>query len=359
MEKKISPNLIMAAVGAAIGIIAALLVHAGNPGNMGFCIACFLRDISGALGFHRAGAVQYLRPEIPGLIIGAMLGAFATGEFRARGGSSPWMRFLLGSFLMVGALVFLGCPIRLFLRLGGGDLNALVGLAGLVVGVLLGVYLLQRGFSLGRSLKQKKVAGLFFPLIGILLAVAALAPFVLDAKAGGPLFKSTVAPGSQAAPVLISLVAGVIVGLIVQRTRFCTVGGIRDLFMTKDYYLISGITALVGGNLITNLFLGRFNVGWVNQPVAHTNALWNFMGMVLVGLTAIQLGGCPLRQLVMASEGDGDAAVTVMGMLAGAALAHNFGLASSAKGPSLYGPYVVVAMLGLALWMGWGMREVD
>ena len=53
--------------GCVIGVLASLLVFWGNPVNMGFCIACFLRDISGALGFHSAAAVQYLRPEIVGL----------------------------------------------------------------------------------------------------------------------------------------------------------------------------------------------------------------------------------------------------------------------------------------------------
>ena len=29
--------------GAALGIVAPLLTYNGNPGNMGFCAACFLR----------------------------------------------------------------------------------------------------------------------------------------------------------------------------------------------------------------------------------------------------------------------------------------------------------------------------
>ena len=36
--------------GGVIGLIAAILVFFGNPANMGFCIACFLRDTTGALG---------------------------------------------------------------------------------------------------------------------------------------------------------------------------------------------------------------------------------------------------------------------------------------------------------------------
>ncbi len=59
-------NAIVAA-GLVIGVISALLVFFGNPVNMGFCIACFLRDTAGALGFHSAPVVQYIRPEIIGL----------------------------------------------------------------------------------------------------------------------------------------------------------------------------------------------------------------------------------------------------------------------------------------------------
>ena len=67
--------------GVTVGAAALLLSAAGNPKNMGFCIACFERDIAGALGFHSAGKVQYLRPEIPGIVLGAMLSALAFREF--------------------------------------------------------------------------------------------------------------------------------------------------------------------------------------------------------------------------------------------------------------------------------------
>ena len=40
-------------------------------------------------------------------------------------------------------------------------------------------------------------------------------------------------------------------------------------------------------------------------------------------------GACPLRQLILAGQGSSDSAVTVLGMFVGAALCHNFGLASS------------------------------
>ena len=47
-------TVIVVSAGAAVGLAAIFLMLLGNPANMGFCIACFLRDIAGACGFHNA-----------------------------------------------------------------------------------------------------------------------------------------------------------------------------------------------------------------------------------------------------------------------------------------------------------------
>ncbi len=137
MKKRI--NIWVPVSGVLVGLAAVLLAAMGNPGNMGFCIACFLRDIAGVCELHGAAAVQYFRPEIVGLILGAMIMALTTKEFRPRGGSAPMTRFILGVFVMIGALMFLGCPLRMVIRLGGGDGNALLGLLGFIGGILVGV----------------------------------------------------------------------------------------------------------------------------------------------------------------------------------------------------------------------------
>jgi YedE family putative selenium metabolism protein len=79
--------------------------------------------------------------------------------------------------------------------------------------------------------------------------------------------------------------------------------------------------------------------------------------MTLVGLAATLLGGCPLRQMVLAAEGDTDAGTTFLGLAAGAAFAHNFLLASSAKGPSAFGPAAVIIGLVFCMIIGFGMME--
>lgn len=157
--------------GLLIGILAALLVKWGNPQNMGFCIACFLRDIAGGLGLHRAAVVQYLRPEIPGLVLGATIAALIGREFKSKGGSGTIIRFLLGIFMMIGALVFLGCPLRMLLRLGGGDLNALLGLAGFVVGIAVGIWFLKSGFNLGRAQTGSLAGALIMPLLSVVIVL--------------------------------------------------------------------------------------------------------------------------------------------------------------------------------------------
>ena len=78
-------KLMIVIAGLIIGVIAAVLVFFGNPANMGFCIACFIRDTAGALGMHRAAPVQYIRPEIIGIVLGSFITALITKEFKAEG----------------------------------------------------------------------------------------------------------------------------------------------------------------------------------------------------------------------------------------------------------------------------------
>lgn len=191
-------NWLVIIAGVLVGVAALVLTKLGNPANMGFCIACFERDIAGAVGLHSAAKVQYVRPEIIGLVLGAFIMALAGKEFRPQAGSSPATRFVLGAFVMIGALVFLGCPLRMVLRMGGGDLNALVGLAGFVIGIVIGILFLKRGFSLKRSYPAKLVEGTTLPVVMFVLLVLVLAvPAIFHASEAGP--------GSMHAPAIVAL----------------------------------------------------------------------------------------------------------------------------------------------------------
>jgi len=347
--------------GIAVGVLAPVLVSLGNPGNMGVCVACFSRDIAGALGLHRAPVVQYIRPEIIGFVLGSLVAALVFREFRPRTGSSPLLRFLLGMFAMIGALVFLGCPWRAYLRLGGGDWNAVFGILGLAAGIGAGIVFLRMGFSLGRNYPAPAALGWVMPvlMVGLLVLLLAAPQFGRDADGHptGPIFFSAKGPGSQHAPWLIALGVGVFVGFLAQRSRFCTVGALRDLVLLRDAHLFNGILALIVAAFLMNLVLGQFKPGFEAQPVAHANTLWNFGGMALAGLAFTLAGGCPGRQLFLAGEGDGDAGIFALGMIVGAGFAHNFSLASSPAGPGAFGLAAVLVGLAICVIMGLTMRE--
>jgi uncharacterized protein len=342
-------------VGSIIGVLAALLQKLGNPANMGICVACFERDIAGALGLHRAAVVQYLRPEIPAFVLGSFLAALLFREFKPRGGSAPISRFFLGMVAMIGALVFLGCPWRAVLRLAGGDANSLFGIAGLAAGVYVGTLFFRQGYSLGRSTSQSMSTGLMLPLIMLgLLALRFFFPPIPESAQSGVLFYSLKGPGAAYAPVAASLLIGLAVGFLAQRSRFCTMGALRDMILFRHFHLMYGVLALLVAAWLANLAFGQFNPGFESQPVAHTQWFWNFAGMTVAGLAFALAGGCPGRQLFMAGEGDGDAGIFVLGMITGAAVAHNFGLASSPAGIGAYGMAAVIVGLTVCLVIGFG-----
>jgi YedE family putative selenium metabolism protein len=341
-----SKIVLLIASGIVIGLLALALGASGNPPNMGVCVACFMRDTAGALKLHSAAPVQYLRPEIPGFILGALAAALAAREFKPEAGSSPFLRLALGFFMMIGCLVFLGCPLRMVLRLAGGDLNAVAGLAGFVTGIGIGVFFLRRDFALPPRRAQPGGEGLWFPLLALVLLLL----FFFK----GELFAaSEKGPGAMRAPAWLSLAAGLMIGAIVQRTRFCFIGMISHVFLFRQFSMLLGVIALIAAVFAGNLALGTVRFGFADQPIAHGDATWNFLGMALVGICGAFLGGCPLRQVVGAGQGNSDATMTVIGMLLGAAAAHNFALASSAAGPTPGGKTVTIIGLLFAMLISW------
>jgi YedE family putative selenium metabolism protein len=345
-------------VGVLIGVFAALLQKLGNPGNMGICVACFERDIAGAIGLHRAAVVQYMRPEIIGFVLGSLVAAYIFKEFRSRTGSAPVVRFVLGVFAMIGALVFLGCPWRAMLRLAAGDGNAIFGLLGLTFGIWIGTLFLKGGYNLGRTQTTHTSVGWMLPLtmLGFFILMLVF-PQIEGQTKSGILFYSIKGPGARHAQLFLSLVVGLAIGFAAQRSRFCTMGALRDLILFRQVHLLSGVIALVITAFIVNLIVGQFHPGFARQPVAHTMQIWNFGGMVLSGLAFALAGGCPGRQLFLAGEGDGDAAIFVLGMIVGAGFAHNFGLASSPKGVGPHGIAAVIIGLIVCLFIGFTMRK--
>ena len=353
-------------LGIIAGLGAALLAFLGNPKNMAFCIACFIRDTAGAMHFHSAEVVQYVRPEIIGIILGAFVISLLTREYRSTAGSAPALRFFLGVIMMVCALVFLGCPLRMVLRMAAGDISAYVGLVGFAAGVATGAFFLKKGFSLGRAYTAKKESGYALPIVVAVLFILVLTVPSLFAF-------SEKGPGSLHAPALVALAIGLLVGIIAQKSRMCFAGSIRDIVLLKDFRLISVISGIFVVMLVYNLITNNFAFVAFG-PVAHAQTLWNILSMYAVGFAAVLLGGCPLRQLVLAGTGSSDSVITVLGMFVGAGLAHNFklagapaavadaakGIEASAGGPGINGQiFVIVSIIVLFIIAAVGLKKAD
>jgi len=332
----------LALYGGLFGAVAVLLTRLGNPAGTGLCASCFLVNVAGALHLHAKESQSYLRPEILGIVLGAFFAAFAGREFRARGGGSAIPRFIGGAFLIFGCEVFLGCPIKALLRTAGGGAAGAIGLAGLVAGVLFAALYVRDGFSLPEARQLPEGAGLALPTAAFLLLLAGATGAEAVAASGFP-------AGARHAPFALSAAAGLFFGAAGQRSRFCVTGSVRTAFLTRDFREAAGTVSFLLAALLLAAVTGSFSPTLSLEPGAHTDLFWAFLSLAMVGFGAILIGGCPFRQLVLASSGEMDAAAAVVGMLLAAGLSVRLGIGSSPAGVTGAGKAAV--LLGFAFFL--------
>ena len=321
-------------MGTVIGLGAVMLSYYGNPANTGLCVSCFMENIAGSLRLHDNIRMQYLRPEIMGFVLGAFLFSLYRKEFVSTGGSSPLLRFLIGILLIIGCSVFIGCPVKMILRLSAGDIGAIIGFVGLTTGIYIGLEFVENGFRLGASKLTPRANGFIVPGIMVFFLVLAIIkpPFVAQSVKGA---------GAEYAPFLLSLGVGLVIGAIAQRTQFCITGGIARIFLwgprevmncPRSTGMLVSIVTFFAVALVASLLTGQFSFGLHGQPSSNESYGWAFLGMLMVGFGSVLIRGCPLRQLVASGQGDNDAGATVMGMLVGAALVENWNLGGNSAG---------------------------
>ncbi len=345
--------------GGFIGLAGVLLALYGNPANTGFCVSCFMENIAGSLGLHDNARMQFIRPEIIGFVLGSFGISLYTKEFRSVSYGSPLLRFFVGILLIVGCSVFIGCPIKMVIRLAAGDLTALVGLAGLTAGVFIGMKFLEGGFRIGRATPSPAGNGFLVPGLMVLLLVFLLVrPSFIGMSVKGA--------GAQYAPIALSLAAGLVAGVLAQRSGFCITGGIARIFLwgprevkgcPKSTGLLIGIVSFFLVALFASLLTGQFALGWHGQPSSNESYGWSFLGMLMVGFGSILIKGCPFRQLISAGQGDSDAGAAVLGMLFGGAIVQNWGLGGNAAGTPYEGQMAVTIGLCMLFVIGLLYRD--
>ena len=141
----------MGTVSGILAVTAGAFFEVRPPDAYGVCMACHGRDlvnwtINALGGTHLTVApASLVFPVLTpiGVLLGALLGAATTGEFRWWTPESSFKAFVYGLLVMNFALLAGGCSIRLLLRTAAGEALGMIGFAGMVAGVILGTVWLR------------------------------------------------------------------------------------------------------------------------------------------------------------------------------------------------------------------------
>lgn len=123
---------------------------------------------------------------------------------------------------------------------------------------------------------------------------------------------------------IASLIVGLIIGYLGQRSRMCFVGAVRDFILIRDTYKLKGLIAFV---LVAWLAFPLATLLGGAQRVAGGVPGWQTLvltavGGLGVGYISTLVNGCPFRQHVLAAQGAVNAITYLAGFLVGAILFH-------------------------------------
>ena len=143
-------------------------------------------------------------------------------------------------------------------------------------------------------------------------------------------------------PVIGTFIFGIILGYLFQRARMCFIGGMRDFYLIRDTWLIKGLFGFFAGALIgyiifsaTGLisafpwFVSKGVLPIPGDPISKSpnvvpHLILAIIGGFGVGFFSVVQGGCPLRNYVMAAEGNKTAIAYLFGLAVGAIIFHKF-----------------------------------
>jgi len=123
---------------------------------------------------------------------------------------------------------------------------------------------------------------------------------------------------------IATLVIGVILGYLGQRSRMCFVGGIRDFMLVRDTYLVKGLIAFGLSAWLAFPLVGLL-VGVRPGPFGGSDAVTvvlTILGGFGVGYVSVLANGCPLRQHVLAAQGVRSSIAYLAGFFGGAVIFH-------------------------------------
>jgi hypothetical protein len=132
--------------GIAAGAVVVLAEAFGGlypPAAYSFCLTCHTRDLVNSLVNSLFGtsfqttllAHRMLMVTSPSVLVGAFIGARLHGEYNKLRSGSPSRFFLFGFIVMTAGILIFGCPTRIAIRTGYGDLYGIAAFAGMLLGI--------------------------------------------------------------------------------------------------------------------------------------------------------------------------------------------------------------------------------
>ena len=100
---------------------------------------------------------------------------------------------------------------------------------------------------------------------------------------------------------LVAFLFGSVVGLLMQRSRFCNTAALRDAIMFKTYRNTKAM--LMAMMILTVAFTGFMTLG-AGHPMEFDVGLNTFAGLFLFGIGMVLARGCSSRLLVLAAQGN-------------------------------------------------------
>ena len=142
-------------VAGAMVVLAEAFAGLYPPAAYSFCLTCHTRDLVNTLvnalfGAHFQTTLisrRVLMLSSPAVLIGAFAAAVLNGEFNRQKSSAPFLFFLYGALIMCTGILIFGCPTRIVIRTGYGDLFGFAALTGMAGGIWLATFLIRRRWS--------------------------------------------------------------------------------------------------------------------------------------------------------------------------------------------------------------------
>lgn len=106
---------------------------------------------------------------------------------------------------------------------------------------------------------------------------------------------------SPVAECVVAFLFGSVVGLLVQRSRFCNTAALRDAILFKSYRNTKAL--LVAMIILTLGFTGFISLG-VGHPLDFDVGLNQFIGLFLFGIGMVLAGACTVSTWVKTGEGN-------------------------------------------------------